>query len=337
MNTGSNRPTIRRGVTLNELVVCMGCLAVLMPLVVASAGAIARPNRERMCAYRLSRLSSAMLQYTSAHDGWLPGSPGTSGAILIYEYPDASEVEEDIPTDVTQIWDWAAPLAGTLGLQLDPNRASRVTQLRRGHFWCPSNNYVAQPYVAGDGIGSSGWSTLRLQSYFTSRRMMYFGENVPLDSVLTPHARPLETGRVFHPPDYAPRMSSIAQPAAKSFLADGSRFQAEFGPLTYAIDPHAPHGGMFSSGPPTLAESFLRSYFLDPPEAVAISYRHAHGTTPGLNAVHVDGHVEWVSEPATRQPDRWYPSGTIILRQEMNNPTILAVRDQMVGNTYVVP
>ncbi len=323
-----------RGLTLVELVVVLGCAACLVAVMGAAVSIPGRPNRERMCAYHLSQVGSAMLQYTIEESGWLPGSPGTSGAVLVYEHKYASADAENIPEPPTQIWDWAAPLAGYLGVSLDANRALRSEQLTHGPYWCPANGLVVPPYPGPSG----NWHAMRMLSYDSMRMFNYFEETAPLDPALERYAVWQGVLPILLPAGYRPHMSYIGSPAGKVFVADGSRYTDESGMINWNYDLFAGYGGAFADGGPTIREDALRSYFLGPEELAANSYRHVHNDTMGLNALHFDGHVEWISEPASRHPARWYPSGTIIARTAMNRLTRQSVRDDLTPDLlYFVP
>ena len=340
INQINNSYSRKRGITLCETMVIILCLTAVVPILLAAMPEFNRPNREAMCAYRLGRIGSAMIQYTIENELYLPGSPGTSGAQLIFDYPEASYDETNMPTDVTETWDWAGPLATYFNMSLDPDRAVRTKQLRKGHFWCPSNNYVSTPYTyAGDP--PPPWGNTRMISYNTMRDMLYYGDNARLDPALENHARYVSGWNTAIPETYEPKIINVGNPSQKAFLADGSRFtwinegNLE---LLYYVDFKAQYGGSFSSNTPTAYEDYLRSFLLDP-SAMEISYRHKHGEIPGINVVHFDGHVEWVSEPDTRHPDRWYPTGTLIPPNEMNTPSKNSLpRDAFTGpgNTYQV-
>ncbi len=325
-----------RGATLVETVIVTLCLAALIPVLLAAIPEFGRPNREAMCAYRLGRIGSAMTQYTIENENYLPGSPGTSGAQLIFDYPNSPADSVDMPTDVTQTWDWAGPLANYFDISLDPNRATRMEQLRNGHFWCPSNNYTAVPY-AGD---PAYWKSARMISYNSMRDMLYYGDNAPLDPALENYARYSPGLEITIPSDYQPKINQVGNPSEKAYLADGSRFTIVSGDniiIDYDPDYKGRYGGAFATGGPTLPEIYLRSYFLEEP-ARDVSYRHRHGETPGINVTHFDGHVEWVSEPNSRLPDRWYPTGTLISRVALSRLTRSYLpRDVYTGPGYTYP
>ncbi len=102
------------------------------------------------------------------------------------------------------------------------------------------------------------------------------------------------------------------------------------------VDHLTPFGGSFADGGPTIKAQYLRSYHLEP-ELAPRTYRHPRDSELGLNALHCDGHVEWVSEGETRQPDPWYPSGTRISFSAFNIPTLRAViYDLDPDNSYTV-
>lgn len=278
-----------------------------------------------------------MLQYTADHGGYLPGSPATTGTELILEYGDAEWNEVDIPTDVTQIWDWAAPLAGYLGVSLDANRSTRWEQLRHGFYWCPANGYEALPYHNGELGPFPNWPAMRMVSYNAMRMMLYYESGDTLHPSVRPHVAyhnqidlPIEL-----PTGYEPRLDLIGPPSEKLFISDGARYSGSFG-SDYPVSHLACCGGGFADGGPTIKASYLRAYHLDPVSAPR-TYRHPHGAELGLNALHCDGHVEWVSEPDSRQPDRWYPSGTRIAVSAMNVQTYVWVYYDLVDGIYTVP
>jgi len=334
----SATPKRRRGLTLVELLVGVGCLAILVPLLAAAGDAATRPNRERMCAFRLGRLGTAMLQYTVDNDGYLPGSPGTSGTQLIYEYANLPSTTVDIPIALTQIWDWAAPLTPYLGVATDRNRARRVEQYREGQFWCPANDLISYPYANGS-IGPFGdWRPIRTLSYLTMRNFMFFGSSAPPAPSAALWASVGSNNQTEFPSTYYPRLDLLGTASEKAFLADGARFTESNGIVDHDITALAFAGGMYSDGGPTIPELYLRSYLIDPPLR-EYSYRHTHGETPGINVAFFDGHVSWMSEPASRHARWWWPTGTVIPIQEMNRSTLIAVWWELeAGRTrYVVP
>ncbi|MCB9849820.1 MAG: type II secretion system protein [Phycisphaerales bacterium] len=329
----------QRAMTLVEMVVVLGCLAVLVPLIVAATGSSVRPNRERMCAYRLGQLGSAMLLYTIENDGYLPGSPGTSGAPAIRDYPNVLGDEVDIPIPVTQTWDWCAPLAGYLDVDLSPNRATRFEQFRAGKFWCPSNNFTSNPYFEG-AIGPFGpWKALRMQSYDSVRNFMLYSVDAPAPVVSEALWGFNIGGTVEVRRGYYPRIGELGTVQDKVFVADGSRFITFDGSIDHEIELNVASGGAYSDGGPTLSTTYLRSYFLDSP-AKDYAYRHLHGDEYGINAVHFDGHVNWMSESTSRHPRWWYPTGTIVPWGEMNAPTRLPLLGEIMQEpdfSYHVP
>jgi prepilin-type processing-associated H-X9-DG protein len=327
----------RRGLTIAETLVAIACLGILIPLLAASGAA--RPNRERMCAYRLGKLGSAMLMYTIEHAGSLPGSPGTSGAGLILDYAGTPGSAVDIPGPLTQTWDWAGPLTGYLGVVPHANRAKRAEQYRLGKFWCPSNNIVSYPYAEGS-VGPVGdWNVVRMVSYNSVRNLLLFGDDAPAIPGLGGREKwSSAIGLAIEFPDnYAPKLSMLGNPAGKVFLSDGSRFTFN-GMVDHDIGLLAAAGGMYSDGGPTLQEVYLRSFRFDLPDK-SFSYRHSHGSDFGLNAVFYDGHVAWMSEATTRHPKWWFPPGTSIPWGEMNRDARMQVLDEidLLTGRYNVP
>lgn len=198
-----------RGLTRIEVVAVLACMVCLCPILVAGGRGVSEANRELMCASRLGQLGVAMLQYTADYGGYLPGSPGTTGTELILEYGDAEPDEVHIPTEVTQTWDWAAPLASYLGVRLPPNRTARSQQLRHGPYWCPANGYKALPYHDGELGPFPHWPIMRMVSYNAMRMMLYYESGDTLDPAVRPHARYMYPLPIELPAGYEPRMDSI--------------------------------------------------------------------------------------------------------------------------------
>ncbi|MCB9849821.1 MAG: type II secretion system protein [Phycisphaerales bacterium] len=329
----------RRGMTLIETVTALACLAILVPLIVAATGSTVRPNRERMCAYRLGQLGSAMLLYTIENEGYIPGSPGTSGAALDLIYNGQPTDLDDIPIAITQTWDWAAPLAGYLNVELSPSRAERVERFRFGEFWCPSNNYTSVPYNYSTLSPFQPWRATRMLSYNSCRNFLLYADDAPPPVTIDALWSVNIAGTTELAPAYYPRLDQLGTTEDKVFLADGSRYTSESGDVYHDVNWRSSSGGMYSDGGPTLQETYLRSYILDLPQK-AYSYRHKHGDDYGINAIHYDGHVSWMSETTSRHPRWWYPTGTTIPFSEMNAPTRTPLIDEILQDPnfeYHVP
>ncbi len=338
IQANASRRARRRGMTLVETGVMLVCVVVLLPLCLAAVGGTREANRERMCAHRLGKLGGAVLQYAIEHEGQLPGSPGTSGAVLVYNYAGVPQDTSAVPEAPTQTWDWAAPLATYLDVELDPNRAVRWDQLRQGHFWCPSNDFVSLPYYNGS-VGPTGeFGATRMLSYNAMRNFLIFGPSVDIDEPWGPYADWNELpGSTEIPQMYTPNLSAVGSLSEKVFLADGSRYTNEMGDVDHPIGLLANAGGAYADGGPTQNDNWLRSYLRWLPEK-AKSYRHQHGEIYGINALHFDGHVAWFSETVSRHPRWWYPSGTTIPRSEMNSYSFRLVRYELnPSREYEVP
>lgn len=320
----------RPALTLVEVAMVMAFGPLLLAATGASLHKARRDCQTQLCAKRLAVLAQAGAVYSESENGWFLGSPATTGQQL---WPGgASSLPNDsvnTPGDVVQIWDWAAPIARQILTEpLNSNRATRWReQLVTGPFECPSNVFSSVPFP----VATPDWTIQRMVSYDSMRATMTRGGTAPggspLPVSLTYHSTHVG-GATQTPFTYEPRVELVGDPAGKAFLADGARFtDASTGGITYPIDWQALAGGAFSDGGPSIPDQFLRSYFrsANRPDLAGRAYRHPCGQFLGLNVAYFDGHVEWMSEALSRNPDPWWPSDTVLRPSEMNPETLALV------------
>lgn len=320
--------------TLIELLVVVSIIALLISILLPSLRRARDQAKAVSCASMIGGTLRGMVTYTAEWNGWIPGSPGTSGSILLGKSSPPIEDEEDIPDSPTQIFDWAGPIAGASS-QLPFNRGDRHKTLVEDVFACSANGLVSEPYYQGQ-IGPHGsWGIVKMNSYLTMRQFMlwprsygtchidgYSGPPAWGECAPFPQAQ-LDInvgGDATSGKNYVPNLDRVARASAKVFLADGSRFTTDEGTLDHDIAWEAGSGGAFSDGGPSADEEYLRSYLTEGFES-AYSYRHYSGGDRALEVGFFDAHVEIMSRKRSRFPDPWWPTGSLIPWADFNDET----------------
>ncbi len=339
----------RRAFTLIELLVVISIISTLFSVLLPSLKSAREKARIVVCAAHTSGIAKSAATYITDSAGWLPGSPGTSGSVMYSEdEPDA--LEEDIATDPSQNWDYAGSLAPTyMTTSLPTNRVERMLKVKQGIFACPSNPYFADPH-SGPG-GSSGpvgsFDPQPMTSYNTIRNfllwprtMVDFNPSQPWGPIAPLPEASFDTlgGKTLTPKNYKPHIDRITNPAGKVFVADGNRFTVG-DRITYDVDWNATAGGAFSNGGPTLpitataAGNPVLSSYHTTPQFGKYGYRHKSAAGRGIVTNYFDGHSCFMTEAQSREPDPWWPMGTIIPFPELNDASIALVAHRL-DNEY---
>ena len=318
------------GFTLVELLVVVSIIALLISILMPSLKSAREQAKTVVCIATQAGLGRGGALYQSRHNGWLAGSPGTSGSILLGhpESGDWDDYDVDIPSERVQIWDWATPLG--LYESYHPNRGRRWNMLVN-KLVCPDNQFLSQPFP--DGPDPPDWPTQRMVSYNTMRVFMMWpwqtrdgqpwGTSAPF-SKATPEGNGLGgIGLWYTPRNYAPRIERVGNPADNVFLSDSSRFtHPTEGIIDHDIDWQANAGGGFSSGGPNLPFNILKSFHSSTRSSqrnlAPITYRHKRGKHLGVVVSYFDGHAEYMTERQSRWPDPWWPKGSEINYLDMN-------------------
>ncbi len=125
----------RRGFTLVELLVVIGIIALLISILLPALTKARRQANTIACALNLRQILMAMQIYVSQNNGYIPGGPNTTGAFLFIPTPndgyptfggdvDGPYSETNCP-EISQDWDWQAPLAKVMGVQFNEARIWR--------------------------------------------------------------------------------------------------------------------------------------------------------------------------------------------------------------------
>jgi prepilin-type processing-associated H-X9-DG protein/prepilin-type N-terminal cleavage/methylation domain-containing protein len=283
--------------TLIELLIVVGIIALLLSLLVPAMARAKAHGKEVVCASNLHQLGIAMASYTVEARQWIPGSPNTTGwgsfAHGSPAEPDAYESNGDqLPDEKrrqTHVYDWVSPLNKLMRRQAE-KLTDRQIEGRKDVFQCPA-------LPQGEAYSEFTHSYQELPSYLTS---IYFLVSIPGGG--TYKAFGYEAKNKFdYLQQYKPRIELIGPPGRKVYLADGTRLsQAGAAPrYEHATNGYADYGAWRNRG-----DSVLQAY--RDPNLVPMSYRHLGS----LNALFFDGHVADLSEPESRKPGYWFPSGT---------------------------
>lgn len=323
----------KRAFTLVELLVVISIIALLISILLPSLKNAREQAKQVKCQAQQRTIAQAEITYQTEENDWIPGSPGTSGSVLL-RYQGNPPDEEDISAPPVQYWDWAGPLATVqMKMGLKHNRGDRFGQVVREVFECPSNRIISEPYL-NSSVGEVGtFKRQPMVSYNTFRNFMYW----PRDASTTEHPNAVFNvgGNSNLAKNYAPNAGRIGTPAEKAFVADSSRFTNSEGNVDHDISWSANYGGAFSDGGPTLlggavdADKYLRSFWLKDPQR-RYSYRHGRPNNPGIVVGFFDGHAGYVSEKESRFPDYWWPKGATLPLNDLNHPTQLKVAS-MIG------
>lgn len=340
--------------TLVELLVSISIISLLISLLLPSLSGAREQAKLVKCMAQQRQIGQAVQQYMSEQDGWLPGSPGTTGSSLLGMPTPLPGDAENTPGTAVTLHDWAGPLAAVqMGVQdRTKKRSTRLRELTEGVFACPSNNYESRPWYAGE-LGDHGeFKKQPMVSYNTLRVFTYWhpaNRNAPFRHIgltLFPWSSATPEDDDFQVSlGYAPRIEYVGTPANKVFLADGARFTSQETPgegeyrsdhdITWGApdDPsaHDRYGGPFSDGGPTIRHIWARSFHTDqaPKSIQRKTYRHSSKSSLGLVAMFMDGHCQYMTESETRfPPDPWFPKGTVIPFSEFNRDTRMRILEQ---------
>lgn len=321
-----------RGFTLIELLVVVAIISLIISLLLPSLSGARRTAERVACLATMRGVGQAGSQYQDDNNGWLVGSPQTSGAYLAgATFSHGAAVQR---------WDFEGPLEALMGLGIpladgsQESMKSRFSQIRdHPAFLCRSNRQLATHYP---GAGSINVGTGRMVSYNTCRYMLTNvvgsgAEGAGMGEVIA------DSGTTKLRGGYGPKIERMGVPANKVFFADGSRYSSASSvegiqPPSYDVAVSSPFGGTFSDsgGWAKFSNSWDRSRapnngFLGRTDGRIWAYRHSTGQPPvgapgnayQMNVVFYDGHAETQGDLVASNPHQWLPQGTLCSLQDV--------------------
>lgn len=326
----------RRAITLTETLFAVVALLFAMAVVVPERGSMDRRKQRQECAYKLGLLAKAASHYSMANDGWILGSPNSTGAYLLNRSVAYGPA--------VQIWDFMGPLAEfyNFGFTLPPESgdqaavAERFNQIRNApEFHCPANGFIARQFpTAGSPDAGSG----PMISYNTTRNQLFrqTDDRSALPGLDTYYN---EYQDEWLPSGYVPRIDRLGDLSRKIWIADGARWSSPLAPPDFDLFVRARYGGAFSdvSSYSQFSYSWNRSgapgnSTMGGVDARIYAFRHANAAPPEgapgdafkLNLAFYDTHVETQGDLTSSNPHQWLPTGTLVVtRVRMWRDTIL--------------
>jgi prepilin-type N-terminal cleavage/methylation domain-containing protein len=314
----SNRPATRPAFTLVELLVVIGVIALLISILLPALNGAKRAANNVACAANLRSIVQAMQIYAAQNGGWVPGGPNTTGAFLFG--PGISQT--NVP-QVSQIWDWQAPIAKIMGVQFDEGGTAAQRQARflrlsaLPQFRCPENDLIATAFT---GSGGPAWPAHQSLSYVAAAIFHYLPPTNPATDQGSRRSYP----GFAVPQGYVPRLTKVGTLSRKAFVACGARFTSstQVAPTTNS-NYRANDGGGFGDHGAYSAFSNAWDRRFAPGnggstgvDARVSSFRHGK-RQPRLpadqyrfNIAFFDAHVETLGDLEGARPEFWMPKNT---------------------------
>ncbi|MFT3785387.1 MAG: prepilin-type N-terminal cleavage/methylation domain-containing protein [Tepidisphaeraceae bacterium] len=332
----SNRPVRSRGFTLVELLVVIGIIALLISILLPALGQARNTAKTVKCGANLHSIMLAVHQYAAQNKGFFPGSANSTARFMYTANLTGTPgtINDDNLPEISQNWDWQAPIAKIMGIQFETgatkvNRKARFDRLNQlPQFTCPANDIIGVPNGA---IGSG--PTVAVQLVPSYAIAIYF-HLLPYNKALNATAG---TGGVSiqaygypyaSPPEgYTPQLSKVRNPTRKIFMADGARYANPQNFPELSLPFKSGGGGAYGDHGAFSKDSNCwnrtnapgnspANYKPGPTDARIYAFRHgkiqqkAKADAFKFNAVFFDGHVETLGDLEGANPALWFPSGS---------------------------
>jgi len=319
-------------------------LCILMPSLRSARLQVA----SAVCSANLAQTCKAEGCYQSENDGWIPGSPWTTGYWFLTSdsYKDWNPTLPLFNRFAVNMFDHVTPLrALTLGRRaISRDRKTLFQEMTLDPYGCPASKEVAVPW-SGSQVPQSeniaDMPTIKAPSHLTMYTIMRAGpamyERVSNNTVQYPSSAD-EPDRVAQadwfeivvPAGYMPRHSLLGREQLKVFVADGLRY-ASYDTTTgttdhavvidYDVSTFGKKGISCATPPPTGGKpDFFAPGFEYNSASRPYSYRH--GDNNRINAGFFDGHVEGLRLGPDRDayhytgravnPQYYYPSRSVV-------------------------
>ncbi len=298
-------PKQRGGFTLIELMVVVAMITLLLAILLPSLAGAREQARSAVCGAHLHQIGIAASAYTDDNNGWIVGSPNTSGNGARPGFAAKPYTGDPTHYPALHVFDWASPLLPLMGTRPPDNQnyQARYTAAVTDTFLCPSNRPRPGPVKIAP-LKRLIPADAPAPSYATSRYFLYVGE-----SAVTGATRGLLWwSDDCVPSGYLPKIEHLRRPSAKAFLADAHVVSQTKGEISNANWGFSSHGAWRSHAqvPATYRGAFLRRE----------QWRH----TNAINVLAFDGHVARLEDrdgraaggygAGARRASWWFPSGT---------------------------
>jgi prepilin-type processing-associated H-X9-DG protein len=318
MNHGTRRSYA--AFTLVELLVVIGIIALLIAILLPALAKARSSARTVACASNIRSIVQGMHLYATQNKGYFPGGANSSGAFLLM--PATPAFSDNNCPEVSQIWDWQAPIAKVQGITFEtggtiPQRVARFTQLLEfAAYRCPDNDVIWQPF------GSPSAGVLPMNSY-TTAAVFHYKRN-PGSGNSPPVGQTYSRTEYKVPAGYAPQTSNVGSASRKIYIADGARYSDGDVAPDYDFSFSGGFGGAFSDvgAWSRFSNSWNRGRAPGNNDGTndgrVYAYRHGSRKSGGaadsfrFNAGFFDGHVETLGDLEGANPEFWVPRGTEI-------------------------
>lgn len=317
----------RHAFTLVELLVVIGIIAVLISLLLPVLAGARRAAKGISCSANLRTIGQMVNLYATQSDGWLPGSPHTTGVSAL---PPAGNANCPI---VSHMNDWQAPLAKLMRIEHREggnfvDRTNRFTTLMaRPEFGCPENEMtIASVVSATTAAGSPPITGSKSPSYIMAVQFTF--KHKPANVSDSDNTVGEVYSYSFHnvPQSYSPKISKVGPASSKVFMGCGAKYSDS---STYAV--RAPFtlrydwGGAYGDRGPWYVYNKAWDRIqapgnggVTPFDPRMVSYRHGKRIEKGIAdsfrtpLAFFDGHVETMGDLQGADPALWNPAGTYI-------------------------